>query len=235
MAVLTLAFLRLNRNATMAFRNAVVVSALVLLAGLLLAIYGDVASASLHLIIVGKSCFELFLWLLLADSGRAERISAVTLFVPLFLGFELLASLISYIVVPSLATLFNTTFSSAIPMLALATALVFVAGCFIYLGFESTSAASGDPANSAATEDETSAAAISARLVTLCGYAELTPREREIATLLAQGNSYKRVAELLFVSPSTVQTHAKSLYRKLAIHSKQELVDQIQRESDTIT
>ncbi|WP_158309948.1 LuxR C-terminal-related transcriptional regulator [Eggerthella sp. YY7918] len=232
MAVLTLAFLLLNRSTTQAFRNALIAAALLLLAGLLLAIYGDVASASLHLIIVGKSCFELFLWLLLSDSGRTERISAVTTFIPFFLGFELLASSISYLAIPSLAALLNATFSSVIPLMALATALVFVAGCFIYLGFEHAPNATPETnLNQDDRNDDDYTAAIEAKLQTLNGYNDLTPREKEIATLLAQGNSYKRIADLLYVSPSTVQTHAKSLYRKLAIHTKQELVDHMQHES----
>lgn len=53
----------------------------------------------------------------------------------------------------------------------------------------------------------------------------LTEREAEVALLVAQGNSVKRVAELTCVAPSTVQSHMKSIYRKMGIHSRQSLVD----------
>lgn len=225
MAALTLALLTFNKSTRQAFRYAIIAFALVLLAGLLLAIYGDVAAASLRLIIVGKSCFELFLWLLLTDSARNLRISAAAVFIPFFLAFELLSSILSYLVSPLLVTLLSIPFSTVIPAFSLVTALVFVAGCFLYLSV-GTGKVATQPRKEA--EDDQAAQALSARLESLAGYRELTPREREIALLLAQGNSYKRVAELLFVSPSTVQTHAKALYRKLSIHSKQELIDHLQ-------
>lgn len=53
----------------------------------------------------------------------------------------------------------------------------------------------------------------------------LTEREAAVAACLAQGNSVKRTAELLYIAPSTVQGFSKSIYRKMNIHSKQELID----------
>ncbi|MDD5807363.1 MAG: LuxR C-terminal-related transcriptional regulator [Eggerthellales bacterium] len=53
----------------------------------------------------------------------------------------------------------------------------------------------------------------------------LSERETQVMALIAQGNTQKKIAQTLCISMSSVQTHAKSLYRKLDIHSKQELVD----------
>lgn len=53
----------------------------------------------------------------------------------------------------------------------------------------------------------------------------LTPRESEVLLYLHRGFSVKKMAELMCVSTSTVQTHIASLYRKLDVHSKQELID----------
>ena len=53
----------------------------------------------------------------------------------------------------------------------------------------------------------------------------LTEREEQIVSLLCGGNTFARIGDILALSPSTVQTHSKSIYRKLGIHSKQELVD----------
>ncbi len=61
----------------------------------------------------------------------------------------------------------------------------------------------------------------------------LTRREREVMTLLAQGNTQKRVAEDLGLSLNSVQTYAKSLYRKLDIHSRQELIDLLGKSGDS--
>jgi DNA-binding NarL/FixJ family response regulator len=43
----------------------------------------------------------------------------------------------------------------------------------------------------------------------------LTPREHEVLTLLDQGNSYKAVADKLFITKNTVKFHIKNIYRKL--------------------
>jgi DNA-binding CsgD family transcriptional regulator len=53
----------------------------------------------------------------------------------------------------------------------------------------------------------------------------LTQRETEVLLILAKGNSLQRVQEELFISQGTVTTHRNNIYRKLGIHSKQELVD----------
>jgi DNA-binding NarL/FixJ family response regulator len=52
----------------------------------------------------------------------------------------------------------------------------------------------------------------------------LTTREREILTLLAQGQSTQVIADGLHLSPHTVQTHRKSIIKKLNIKSPTEFV-----------
>ncbi|HET7207085.1 MAG TPA: response regulator transcription factor [Terriglobales bacterium] len=52
----------------------------------------------------------------------------------------------------------------------------------------------------------------------------LTPREREVIKLLAEGNSVRKVAELLGLSAKTVEAHKFNLMRKLDIHNKAQLV-----------
>ena len=52
----------------------------------------------------------------------------------------------------------------------------------------------------------------------------MSPREREILSLLARGYTYPELARLLGISLSTIQTHVKSIYSKLAVHSKTEAV-----------
>ena len=53
----------------------------------------------------------------------------------------------------------------------------------------------------------------------------LTHREQEVLVQLYRGNSVKAIAESLYLAPSTVQTHMRSLYKKMGVHSRQELVD----------
>lgn len=54
--------------------------------------------------------------------------------------------------------------------------------------------------------------------------APLTPREVELLHLFARGMSYKEAARILDISPLTVGNHVKSIYRKLAVHSRGEAV-----------
>lgn len=52
----------------------------------------------------------------------------------------------------------------------------------------------------------------------------LTAREREVVQLIAEGNSNKKIAQLLCISVKTVETHRSASMRKLDIHSTAELV-----------
>jgi PAS domain S-box-containing protein len=53
----------------------------------------------------------------------------------------------------------------------------------------------------------------------------LTAREQAVARRLISGSIYKEIASELGLSLSTVRTHTMSLYRKMNIHSRDELVD----------
>jgi DNA-binding NarL/FixJ family response regulator len=56
------------------------------------------------------------------------------------------------------------------------------------------------------------------------GVGELTPREREIVTLIASGLSNEEIAARLYVSQSTVKTHASRAMMKLAARDRAQLV-----------
>lgn len=55
-------------------------------------------------------------------------------------------------------------------------------------------------------------------------FATLTPREKEVLKMLAEGNSVKEVACQLNLSVKTVEAHKFNLMRKLDIHNKAQLV-----------
>ena len=59
----------------------------------------------------------------------------------------------------------------------------------------------------------------------------LSPRELEIARAYAAGDNYHRIAERLFIAPSTVRTHLATIYRKLEVSSKLELHRLLEGES----
>jgi DNA-binding CsgD family transcriptional regulator len=52
---------------------------------------------------------------------------------------------------------------------------------------------------------------------------DLTPRELEIARIVAEGLSTREAAARLFVSPKTVESHLGRIYRKLELGSRSQL------------
>lgn len=56
----------------------------------------------------------------------------------------------------------------------------------------------------------------------------LSDRERDVVNLLVRGRTIAEVAETLAISANTVRTHTKSIYAKLDIHKKRELIDLVQ-------
>ncbi len=52
----------------------------------------------------------------------------------------------------------------------------------------------------------------------------LSARQTEIATLVAAGKSSREIAQTLYLSPRTVDTHIAAIYQKLGINSRVELV-----------
>ena len=52
----------------------------------------------------------------------------------------------------------------------------------------------------------------------------LSLREKEVLTLLGEGNNYKEIADELFISVDTVRHHIRNIYKKLHVHSRSEAV-----------
>lgn len=55
-------------------------------------------------------------------------------------------------------------------------------------------------------------------------YKQLTEREREILKLLAEGYNTQEIAEMLVITPKTVEGHKTNLMAKLGVHNRVELV-----------
>ena len=55
-------------------------------------------------------------------------------------------------------------------------------------------------------------------------YDALSEREREIFQLIAEGHSNKQTAEMLSISPATVETHRARIFQKLDLHSTADAV-----------
>lgn len=83
----------------------------------------------------------------------------------------------------------------------------------------------GLPAEDGAAGAVTPASALEQRCERLARERGLTPREAEIFLFTARGHSSTFIAEQLVISASTVRFHQQNIYRKLDIHSRQELLE----------
>jgi DNA-binding CsgD family transcriptional regulator len=61
------------------------------------------------------------------------------------------------------------------------------------------------------------------------GWESLTPTEADVVRLVAEGLGNKEIADRLFISPRTVQTHLTHVYAKLALTSRIHLVQEAAR------
>ena len=75
---------------------------------------------------------------------------------------------------------------------------------------------------------ELSHASLDERCRDIAAHYTLTARETEIFALLARGRDVGYIEKELFISRNTVNTHRKNLYRKLGIHTQQELLSLIE-------
>lgn len=56
----------------------------------------------------------------------------------------------------------------------------------------------------------------------------LTTREGEVLIQLARGYNCRSIAEMLTISEATVKSHSLKVYRKLGVHSQQEVIALVQ-------
>lgn len=70
---------------------------------------------------------------------------------------------------------------------------------------------------------ELNAAGGRARREALSGVESLTPSERRVAAMAAEGMTNREIAQALFVTPKTVEVHLSNAYRKLGIASRRQL------------
>ena len=190
-------------------------------------------------------CFELFLWFILAMDVIRYRLSTMLVFGLAFAFFKALPNCIGKYVIPNQILTVGTSddMIDSIILIALAMLLVMT---FMLLGRRSFMQSSTDVAtvgSAAIVQDspmatsaahanraQASSALLDAFQKTTNAIAEkagLTERELDVMRLIAKGYSYQAIADELCISLSTVQGHTKNVYRKLGVHSKQEVISYV--------
>jgi DNA-binding CsgD family transcriptional regulator len=61
------------------------------------------------------------------------------------------------------------------------------------------------------------------------GVESLTERERQVARLVVDRKANREIAEALFLSPKTVETHMRNIFRKLDVSSRVEVARAVER------
>jgi DNA-binding CsgD family transcriptional regulator len=94
---------------------------------------------------------------------------------------------------------------------------------------DESSKASGVGEMPVAAQGAQGADSLSATCDSLARLHNLSPREHEVLLLLAQGRGAPYISDKICVSSNTVKTHIKRIYQKCNVHSKEELLDLIQK------
>ena len=70
------------------------------------------------------------------------------------------------------------------------------------------------------------------RRAAFAGRDALTPRERRLAEMAAEGHTNRQIAEALFITTKTVETHLRHVFEKLSIGSRRDLPEALARGRD---
>ena len=87
-----------------------------------------------------------------------------------------------------------------------------------------------DPAGTDLVPDESEEDPIERRCRALARRYALSPRETDVLVAFAHGRNVAYLAESLVLSANTIRSHSKTLYAKLGVHSKQELIDLVEQQ-----
>lgn len=207
--------------------------AVLLLVGLFLFLVMDDKIPGGDIVVVCRSCTEFLFLLVLCDRASGCRIAVVPFFIACGMSVEIVSWAMSYALVPALVgpTLRGEGLSANEVVLAVlfgvAVMGLLVAGARFCRG---SGRLGEEPAvGFASAETAGLPMAGSDRLVDALVEGGLTPKEATVAVLYAQGYSLGKTAERLGMTKATAQSHIKGAYRKLAVHTKDELIERVGR------
>jgi DNA-binding CsgD family transcriptional regulator len=161
---------------------------------------------------------------------KIEISIGIAFLVPYFLA----KSLMMFFYLPvSTGALSNTSDFRLIVLLLLGILLILCVGFSWYL-HKRNSGVSSLFEQSALPSTQTPADAARLLAVTvLSGECHLSEREKDILYFLSMGYSVNRIAELLSIANNTVGTHIRSVYKKMQLHNKQDVIDVVNKTMST--
>lgn len=185
------------------------------------------------LIRIGTSSFSILSWLMIASIGRRNPHALL----PVLGTFSVMRT--AGVLIGAIAGhTVNDWAGLNVHTSGLVTSTVFFAFlAFLWLGFrnfsfEKTIQSVATPVVPRADQEvpiETAAPSIEERCLVIGAQHELTEREKEIFSMLARGRNGSFIQEHYVISRNTVKTHVKRIYKKLDVHSQQELIDLVEK------
>lgn len=175
----------------------------------------------------GRTCLELFVFILATClSARDElRSTLMLLVVP-----ETAGCLIGYGALPFALRSAGVAGGEWFGALSLGACAVTVVSTLLAMSLLALKGLEGPPSAplpAEAPEDD------SRRFDEVARRFSLTKREGETAYLFYRGYSAKRIADLHYVSLNTTQSHLRSVYRKMGVHNRQQLIDLVEAELES--
>ncbi len=205
--------------------------ALMFMGGLFAFLATDSKRAGGDVVVVSRTLMEFVFWLLLCHSVAARRMPAVPVFLACGISVEVVSWAVSYALIPALAgspatsvVLKDNSFVLAVVLGAVAVALVAMG---VRWAFRKPADLLG-PAGAARPEGpapDEGARTAAIPMGDAAGEGLLTERETTVARLYARGYTLQKVADELHITKSTAQSHIKHAYRKLGVHSRDELIE----------
>ena len=189
-------------------------------------------------------CCELFLWINLTLAVRSHGVSSVLVFGCAFTAFKMVPNMVGKQIVPSMTAFHDTAGQGSFTAVAIAMVVLLVAVTVIYLTTTVFSMQTESPQSDGAKALDPQALgqsrpgdgpvsdSRSSAIAELSSRHSLTLRESDVLDYLSQGFSYQAIADALGISPGTAQGYAKGVYRKMNVHSKQELINLVRRQAD---
>lgn len=197
-------------------------------------LHGTTARVGSDIATVSRVCFTLLLFLFALESHQWASHGLVRLMGLFLLIPEALSAFVRHIVVPPFLVATGVEPVTAASYAGVVIILVLTVTIIVILGNLLLRQMSGQQRDGAVVDGSTpqeslgSAGAPTRNTDALAKLAQtygLTAREAQTASYVSKGYSLDKTAELLGISINTVRTHMRSVYGKLEIHSRQELID----------